>query len=74
MARNPSFNLNRRFLLGGAAAAGASVILPNRLLAAEFVATPGQTEGPFYPVAFPPDRDNDLIQVRGEAAERRSGK
>ena len=31
-------------------------------------ATPGQTEGPFYPVRIPDDSDNDLVQVRGAAA------
>jgi protocatechuate 3,4-dioxygenase beta subunit len=37
-------------------------------MAAELVATPGQTEGPFYPVEFPPDMDNDLVRVTGQAA------
>jgi len=32
------------------------------------VATPGQTEGPFYPVRIPDDSDNDLVQVRGAEA------
>lgn len=38
-------------------------------LAAGFVATPSQTEGPFYPTGFPADIDNDLVQVRGQAAQ-----
>ena len=33
--------------------------------AAGIAPTPQQTEGPFYPVAFPSDIDNDLVQVRG---------
>jgi protocatechuate 3,4-dioxygenase beta subunit len=38
-------------------------------LAAGLVATPPQTEGPFYPTSFPADMDNDLVQVRGQAAQ-----
>jgi protocatechuate 3,4-dioxygenase beta subunit len=54
--------LSRRLLL-------ATTVLPlHRALAAELAATPAQTEGPFYPVAFPADSDNDLVQVRGQAA------
>lgn len=54
--------LSRRLLL-------ATTILPlHRALAAALAVTPGQTEGPFYPVAFPADSDNDLVQVRGQAA------
>jgi len=68
MIWHPSFDLSRRSLLTRAAAASASVILPESLVAAERVPTPGQTEGPFYPVEFPPDMDNDLVQVRGQAA------
>jgi protocatechuate 3,4-dioxygenase, beta subunit len=30
--------------------------------------TPAQTEGPFYPTRPPADADNDLVQVRGQAA------
>ena len=55
---------SRRHLL---AAAGAS-LLPFGANAAGLLATPGQTEGPFYPTAFPADMDNDLVQVRGQAA------
>jgi protocatechuate 3,4-dioxygenase beta subunit len=50
-------------------AAASSSILPLRSsLAAGLAATPEQTEGPFYPVAYPADSDNDLVQVRGQAA------
>jgi len=53
---------SRRLLL-------ATTVLPlHRALAAGLAATPAQTEGPFYPVAFPADSDNDLVQVRGQAA------
>jgi protocatechuate 3,4-dioxygenase beta subunit len=64
-------SLKRRELLIGAAAA--ALAAPSlRVLAAEsgsFVPTPGQTEGPFYPLAFPADADNDLVRVTGRAAE-----
>jgi protocatechuate 3,4-dioxygenase, beta subunit len=69
MIRDPSPDLDRRLLLTTAAAAAASLILPKSLLAAELVVTPGQTEGPFYPVAFPADMDNDLVRVTGQAAQ-----
>jgi protocatechuate 3,4-dioxygenase beta subunit len=55
----------RDLILGGAAA-----LLTTPVLAAErpLVVTPGQTEGPFYPVSFPADMDNDLVRVEGRAA------
>lgn len=56
---------SRRLLL---AAAGASLVLSRAANAVGLLATPGQTEGPFYPTAFPADMDNDLVQVRGQAA------
>jgi protocatechuate 3,4-dioxygenase beta subunit len=50
------------------AALGATLLAPPRAFAADLVATPSQTEGPFYPTAFPADSDMDLVQVRGQAA------
>lgn len=52
----------RRFLqsLSGLAAAA---VAPGLLAAAPL--TPSQTSGPFYPVEFPLDDDNDLVQVKG---------
>ncbi|CAN5701580.1 protocatechuate 3,4-dioxygenase [soil metagenome] len=48
----------------------ASSLLPlGSAFAAGLIATPAQTEGPFYPTAFPDDLDNDLVQVRGQAAQ-----
>jgi protocatechuate 3,4-dioxygenase beta subunit len=69
MTNRSSFSLDRRALLIGAVVTSASVIIPDGLAAAELVPTPGQTEGPFYPVAFPPDMDNDLVRVTGQAAQ-----
>jgi protocatechuate 3,4-dioxygenase beta subunit len=56
---------SRRLLLAGA---GASLLPLGPAQAAGLIATPQQTEGPFYPSAFPADMDNDLVQVRGQQA------
>ena len=69
MTNLPAFSRHRRSLLIGGVAASATMILPRGLTAAERVLTPGQTEGPFYPVEFPPDMDNDLVRVTGRAAQ-----
>ncbi|WP_457090979.1 dioxygenase family protein [Microvirga sp. P5_D2] len=63
-----SVHLSRRSLLINAGLLGAATLIPETLTAAELVVTPGQTEGPFYPVEFPPDMDNDLVLVRGQSA------
>ena len=55
--------LSRRGLL-----LGASMLPLSSAFAADAVPTPNQTEGPFYPTTFPADMDNDLVQVRGQAA------
>ena len=58
----------RRFIASGLASAGA-VLLPHGLHAQQsLVPTPQQTAGPFYPVQFPEDIDNDLVQMRGVEA------
>lgn len=54
--------LSRRSLI-----AGSSALLAWPTLAA--VATPPQTEGPFYPVDWSGDIDNDLVRVQGAAAQ-----
>lgn len=55
----------RRTLLIGA---GLSLVPVLPATATGLVPTPEQTEGPFYPAGFPADIDNDLVQVRGQAA------
>src|SRR6516225_6701369 len=55
----------RRSLLLGT---GLALLGTQRAFATTLAATPQQTEGPFYPVSFPADMDNDLVQVRGQAA------
>jgi protocatechuate 3,4-dioxygenase beta subunit len=59
----------RRFIVAGLATT-AALVLPGRLLAqaAGLVPTPAQTAGPFYPVTFPSDVDNDLVVLRGAEA------
>lgn len=63
--------LGRRSLIAGAGAAliGAPSIL--RADTGVLRPTPAQTEGPFYPVTLPLDRDNDLIAVSGAEARAR---
>jgi protocatechuate 3,4-dioxygenase beta subunit len=50
-------------LLAGSLACSAPVALAQGL-----VATPAQTEGPFYPDKLPLDQDNDLIIISGHQA------
>jgi len=63
--------IGRRHLVGGIAVAVAAPLLASgRLIAAgKLVATPRQTEGPFYPRDWSGDIDNDLVLVQGEAAK-----
>jgi len=69
MTNHPALHLDRRSLVIKAAVVSASVSIPRGLIAAELVPTPGQTEGPFYPIEFPPDMDNDLVKVTGQATQ-----
>ena len=59
---------NRRFVVLGAALGAASLAWTRKAWADDLVATPGQSEGPFYPVEFPSDLDSDLVRVTGQAA------
>src|SRR5262249_45212801 len=58
----------RRGLLMGA---GASLLAPPGFATTRspLMLTPGQTEGPFYPLSFPEDTDSDLVRVRGQATQ-----
>ena len=58
----------RHFVLGGLAATGGLVLPSSAGSQAGLVATPSSTAGPFYPVKFPPDIDNDLVVLRGAGA------
>ena len=64
--------LPRRRVLAASITGAAALSLPVVLRAATALApTPAQTEGPFYPLNYPPDSDNDLVHVagHGEAAK-----
>jgi len=62
--------LRRREMLVGATAAMFAPSLPKLAAASShLIVTPGQTEGPFYPVSFPADTDNDLVRVTGQQAQ-----
>jgi protocatechuate 3,4-dioxygenase, beta subunit len=69
MILRPALHLDRRAILIAAASTAGVALLPLGLVAAELIVTPGQTEGPFYPVEFPPDMDNDLVRIAGRAAQ-----
>ena len=57
----------RRMLWFLVAACAAGSSLWSRAKAAVLPLTPRQTAGPFYPLAFPPDSDNDLVQITGHS-------
>jgi protocatechuate 3,4-dioxygenase beta subunit len=62
--------LRRRDMILGATAALLVPTLPQALAASSgLIVTPGQTEGPYYPLSFPTDMDNDLVRVQGRAAQ-----
>ena len=62
--------IGRRAVVAGLSAAAASVFLPRALRAQTAPApTPRQTEGPFYPLDWTGDIDNDLVVVKGEATK-----
>ena len=60
------YTLDRRMVL----ITGVSALaVPAAVAQPQLVVTPGQTEGPFYPVAFPADMDADLVRVKGEKTQ-----
>ncbi len=56
-------SLTRRALLSGGLAIGSTAIVVPGAFAEVLVATPPQTEGPFYPNRLPLDTDNDLLII-----------
>ncbi len=64
-------HLGRRTLITGLVAAASVTLLPVPSLLAQQrpTLTPRQTEGPYYPVSWTGDTDNDLVVVQGEAAK-----
>jgi len=71
IGRQPPRAVGRRAMLLGLSSAGASLAFPRGARAGEsgLVGTPRQTLGPFYPVEWSGDIDNDLVVVTGEAAQ-----
>jgi protocatechuate 3,4-dioxygenase, beta subunit len=72
MARILTPQIGRRHVVSGLAALATTAIVPGApglLAAPALVATPRQTEGPFYPTDWSGDADNDLVIVQGEAAQ-----
>jgi protocatechuate 3,4-dioxygenase beta subunit len=64
--------IGRRHVVRGLAAVTAAAFVPNvgrARAAADLLATPAQTQGPFYPSDWSGDADNDLVRVIGEAAQ-----
>ena len=61
--------LPRRGVLGVSAAFASGLLVPSLGNAATLLATPAQTEGPFYPPRLPDDRDADLVRVTGADAQ-----
>src|SRR5438876_10332919 len=60
----------RRRLLAASIAGAVTLSLPaalRALAAAALTPTSAQTEGPFYPLNYPADADNDLVHVTGHA-------
>ena len=56
----------RKMIYGSLALAGASWLHRSTASAASMLPpTPRQTPGPFYPLSFPQDADNDLVHVAG---------
>lgn len=66
-----SFKLGRRSLIAGAGAALIGAPAMVRARTKVLTPTPAQSEGPFYPVDLPLDRDNDLVAVSGAEARAR---
>jgi protocatechuate 3,4-dioxygenase beta subunit len=54
---------HRRQLLKASAGLLAGAVIP--AWAADLLPTPPQMRGPFYPLTFPLDQDNDLVTVKG---------
>jgi protocatechuate 3,4-dioxygenase beta subunit len=66
-SRNSQPSLPRRSVIAGGLTLAASAGLLGPALAAELVATPRQTAGPFYPQIKPLDSNSDLVRVEGRS-------
>ena len=63
--------IGRRTVLTGLTAAGTSLLVSSSRVLSQSarIATPRQTEGPFYPTEWRDDADNDLVVVKGAASK-----
>ncbi len=71
MSRILTPQIGRRHVVKGLATLTVLSLAPgplSALAAPGLIATPAQTEGPFYPTDWTGDADNDLVLVKGEAA------
>lgn len=58
----------RNWIIGSASMIGLAALYPGRrVFGADYLRTPRQTEGPFYPLVRPNKIDNDLLHVPGQA-------
>ena len=64
----PNSGVSRRNAICGSIAFATTASLLELPATAASLATPRQTPGPFYPLSFPQDADNDLIHVAGHQA------
>src|SRR5437588_8795128 len=62
-------HIKRRDVLAGVGAALMTPPIATLAASSALIVTPGQTEGPFYPVSFPADMDADLVRVQGQKAQ-----
>ncbi len=60
--------ITRRFAVVSGLSSAAAVLAAPKSALAGLKATPTQSRGPFYPVRFPLDSDNDLVRVKGRDA------
>lgn len=67
MGIHPVTTTTRRRFLRSMAAGGAAYFTVPGLFAEALMATPPQTEGPFYPDKLPLDTDNDLLRINDGA-------
>jgi len=67
----PNSMLPRRHLLCASLGFGATYGLARKGVADTLLPTPAQTAGPFYPLTFPQDADNDLVHITGHAGTAR---
>ena len=70
LPRPSALSARRRLVIGSAALLAAPVFIRDARAQPRLPATPAQTEGPYYPVAFPRDDDFDLLRN----GDRRYGK